>query len=239
MENGMNDLDDKQILASWQKNVSPWIDAIQHKKIESRVQVTDRAIIEAVTSLTGGNATGKRVLDVGCGEGWLTRALIETGLSLTGVDAVQRLVDKAKALGEGDFYVLEYEKFSDKTVHQQYDIAVCNFSLIGNESVEHLFKVMPSILNEGGTFIIQTLNPHSGCGESSYVDGWREGSWDGFSQDFCDPAPWYFRTIESWVQLFINNGFVLTAFREPINSRTGRPASLILAGKVLSLPVVA
>ncbi len=237
-------LDDKQILASWQKNVSPWIDAIQYKQIESRVQVTDQAIIETVTSLSGNNVSGngvsgKNVLDVGCGEGWLTRELTKTGLSVTGVDAVQGLVDKAKTLGEGDFRVLEYEQFSDKTIPQQYDIVVCNFSLIGNESVEHIFKVIPSILRDDGVLIIQTLNPHTGCGESAYVDGWREGSWDGFSQGFCDPAPWYFRTVESWMQLFINNGFVLADLKEPVNYRTGKPVSLILAGKLLSLPVVA
>ncbi len=241
-ENGKTGFHDKQILESWQKNVSPWVDAIQHKQIESRVLVTDKAIIETVISLSGNNApdnnaSGKSVLDIGCGEGWLTRALITSGLSVTGIDAVQGLVDKAKALGEGDFHVLEYEQFSDRTIPQQYDIAVCNFSLIGNESVEHLFSVLPSILNKGGTFIIQTLNPYISCGDAPYVDGWREGSWNGFSHDFCDPAPWYFRTIASWLQLFINNGFVLKAFKEPIDSSTGKPASLILVGKVVSSPV--
>ncbi len=236
-ENGKTDFHDEQILESWQKNISPWIDAIQNKQIESRVLITDKAIVEMVVSVSGNGIPGKSVLDIGCGEGWLARTLITSGLSVTGIDAVQGLVDKAKALGEGDFHVLEYEQFSDRTIPQQYDIAVCNFSLMGNESVEHLFKVLPSILSEGGTFIIQTLNPHSGCGEDPYVDGWREGSWDGFNHDFRDPAPWYFRTIESWIQLFINNGFVLTEFKEPINRRTGKPASLVLAGKVLNASV--
>ena len=54
----MKGLDDKQILESWQKNVSPWIDAIQDKQIESRVQVTDQAIIETVTSLSANDTSG-------------------------------------------------------------------------------------------------------------------------------------------------------------------------------------
>jgi hypothetical protein len=47
------------------------------------------------------------------------------------------------------------------------------------------------------SFIIQTLHPLIACGDFSYQDAWREGSWAGFSDDFTDLAPWYFRTLES------------------------------------------
>jgi hypothetical protein len=60
-----------------------------------------------------------------------------------------------------------------------------------------------------------------------YVDGWREGSWAGFSSDFSDPAPWYFRTLESWKRLIADAGFQLLEMREPIHPVTGKPASVI------------
>jgi hypothetical protein len=65
------------------------------------------------------------------------------------------------------------------------------------------------------------------CGDSPYVDGWREGSWSGFSSDFTDPPPWYFRTLESWVRLFSQNGLHLLELREPIHPTTGKPASAL------------
>lgn len=220
---------DTKIVDSWRKNVSPWVKAIQCKEIESRRLVTDNAIIETVSSIPA-----KKALDIGCGEGWLVRELITLGISTTGIDAIEALVCKAKALGEGSFKVLEYENMSVNTIDETYDIAVCNFSLLGKASVDHTFNILPSLLNDGGRLIIQTLHPNISCGDLPYSDGWRKGSWAGFSSEFTDPAPWYFRTVESWFKLFRNNGFILDEVKEPVNPKTGKAASLIMVGRVLS-----
>jgi len=65
------------------------------------------------------------------------------------------------------------------------------------------------------------------CGDQPYIDGWRTGSWAGFSEDFSDPAPWYFRTLQSWVERIIGSGLTLAEMREPINPATGKPASIV------------
>lgn len=219
---------ENKIIDSWKKNVSPWVKAIQDKEIESRRLVTDQAIVETISSIRA-----KKVLDIGCGEGWLVRELSALGISTTGIDAIEELVSKAKEFGEGSFKVLEYEKVSASTIDETYDIAVCNFSLLGKESVEHIFNTIPSLLIDGGCLIIQTLHPHISCDHSPYIDGWREGTWAGFSSEFSDPAPWYFRTIESWVKLFRTNGFILNEVKEPINPKTGKVTSLIMVGSVV------
>jgi len=221
----MNKLSDDKILDSWKKNASPWVKAIEHQEIESRRLVTDRAIVSTISATAPQN-----VLDIGCGEGWLVRELSGLGVSATGIDAVEELINKAKEPGIGSFKVLEYEDISTSTINESYDAVVCNFSLLGKESVEHTFSVVPALLNDGGHLVIQTLHPSTGCGDQPYVDGWREGSWAGFSSDFSDPAPWYFRTIESWFQLFQANGFTLHELKEPINPKTGKAASLIMVG---------
>lgn len=218
---------DTKIVDSWEKNASAWMKAIQNKDIESRRLVTDQAIIETILSMPA-----KSVLDIGCGEGWLVRKLSALGFSTTGIDAIEELVSSAKQLGEGSFKMLEYEKMSASTMGESYDIAVCNFSLLGKESVEHLFNTLPSLLNTGGHLMIQTLHPIISCGDLAYRDGWREGSWAGFSSEFSDPAPWYFRTIESWFELFRANGFVVRQVKEPINPTTGKVTSLIMTASL-------
>jgi len=221
----MEALSDKKIVDSWEKNVSPWIQAIQEKQIESRKIITDQTIIDAVSSLASG-----KVLDIGCGEGWLVRELSARDFSVTGIDAIKGLIDKANEFGAGDFRVLEYENISSNTLGQKYDIAVCNFSLLGKESVEHIFKVIPDILNDNGKLIIQTLHPHVSCGDEAYNDGWRKGTWKGFSDEFVDPAPWYFRTLEAWLELFLCNGLTLNIVKESLNPQTGNVASLLIVG---------
>lgn len=217
---------DRKIIESWARNASPWTKAIRENRIESRKRVTNKAIIDALLSVPG-----KKVLDVGCGEGWLARELSALGFDVTGIDAIAGLVDQARELGEGYFQVLKYEDINPGTLAGQYDIAVCNFSLLGKESVEHVFKVMPGLLNTGGHFIVQTLHPEASSGDMPYQDGWRAGSWEGFGSEFTDPAPWYFRTVESWQSLFASNGFVLKRVDESTNPGTHNAASLIMVGR--------
>ena len=58
----------------------------------------------------------------------------------------------------------------------------------------------------------------------------------GFSSDFVDPAPWYFRTLESWIQLFMTSGLRLVELREPIHPQTQKPASVIFIAEVATSP---
>lgn len=227
----MTSFSDIKILESWQKNVSPWVKAIQEKQIASRRLVTDQAIINAVTLLQP-----DKVLDIGCGEGWLVRQLSSRGIAVTGIDAIAGLVAKAKEHGgeTGTFYVMKYEDISATGIAEKYDTAVCNFSLLGKESVEHVFRVIPEMLSKDGHFIVQTTHPLSCCGNTKYIDGWREGCWQGFNAEFTDPAPWYFRTLESWVELYTRSGLTIKRIQEPINQHTGRVTSLLITGSVAS-----
>jgi 2-polyprenyl-3-methyl-5-hydroxy-6-metoxy-1,4-benzoquinol methylase len=216
---------DEKIINSWNKNTAPWVAAVRNGEIESRLLVTNQAIVDAVRSLSP--ATG---LDIGCGEGWLVRAL--DGVAMTGVDVVPGLVDAARRAGGGQYHVMSYEDIARGYLQQQVDVAICNFSLIGDESVAGLFRAAPSYLKPGGTLVVQTMHPVVACGDAPYLDGWREGSWAGFNDGFTDPPPWYFRTLASWVRLFSDNGLRLRELREPLHPNTGKPASLILMGSV-------
>ncbi len=219
----MKTRDDAGILESWNGNSDAWTAAVRAGKIASRVAVTDRAIVEAVLS-----RSPRRALDIGCGEGWLSRALSERGIAVTGIDAVQALVDAARLSGGGEFRTIPYETIARDLADEKFDLAVCNFSLIGKESVEAVFDAVPGILAPGGSFLMQTLHPLSACGDLPYSEGWREGSWAGFGPEFTDPAPWYFRTIGDWVRLFARSGLVIEEIREPILAQTGRPASMLI-----------
>lgn len=216
---------DTHIIDSWGKNAAPWVTAVREGEIESRLLVTNRAIVEAVRSRAP--ASG---IDIGCGEGWLVRAL--DGIAMTGVDVVPGLVDAARAAGGGDFLAMSYEEIAQGRLQLSADVAVCNFSLLGDESVAGLFRAAPTYLRPGGALIVQTMHPVVACGDAPYRDGWREGSWAGFNAGFTDPPPWYFRTLGSWVRLYADHGLQLQELREPVHPKTGKPASLILIGQL-------
>ncbi len=200
----------------------PWTAAVRGNQIETRSLVTNQAIVDAVLSRSPSTA-----LDIGCGEGWLVRALASHGIDAIGIDVVPALVEQANQAGGGTFRVSSYEQLVSAEPEARVDVAIANFSLIGKEPVERLVRGIPALLAPGGAFIVQTLHPIASCGDLPYEDGWRDGSWAGFSEEFTDPAPWYFRTLESWTRLIEGSGLRLIETREPINPRTGQPASVI------------
>lgn len=220
-------LSDEKIIASWHKNALPWIKAVREKKIESRRQVTDQALMDAVLACSPGS-----VLDLGCGEGWLLRELASRNIQGIGTDVVPALIEQAQRAGGGDFRLMSYEEIAAGTLMLKVDVVVSNFALLGKESVEGLFQAIPSLLKPQGTLIVQTLQPEIACGDHPYQDGWRAGSWAGFSDEFVDPAPWYFRTLDSWRRLFVENGMRLRAVHEPLHPNTQKSASIIFIGEV-------
>lgn len=216
---------DASIIDAWSRNTDPWTAAVRGGEIASRVLVTNAAVVDAVRARRP--RTG---VDLGCGEGWLVRAL--PGVAMIGVDAIAGLVEQARAAGGGEFRHLSYEAIAAGALQLAVDVAICNFSLIGDEAVRGLFRAAPTYLRPGGHLIVQTVHPLMACGDAPYADGWRDGSWAGFSSAFADPAPWYFRTIASWLALFEEHGLRLVEMREPLHPHSGKPASLILVGRL-------
>jgi 2-polyprenyl-3-methyl-5-hydroxy-6-metoxy-1,4-benzoquinol methylase len=227
MQSEIPPLSDEKIVDSWRKNAEPWAAAIKKEEIQSRILVTNDAILESVLSLRP-----KSVLDLGCGEGWLAHRLATQGISVLGTDVVPELITKAFEVQSGaNFKVISYEEIAKGDLVEKFDLVVSNFALLGERSVTDLFKIIPSLLNPKGLFVVQTIHPVAGSGELPYIDGWRKGSWAGFSSEFTDPAPWYFRTLESWVRLFTLHGFSLKEIREPVNPLTQKVASVIFIGE--------
>lgn len=215
-------LSDAKIIDSWNKNAAPWTTAVRTGQIESRQLSTNQAIVDAVLA-----RSPRSVLDIGCGEGWLARVLEAKGIHVIGVDVVPGLIEQAQRAGRGTFRVVSYEQIAAGKLQISVDVIVCNFALLGRESVEGLFGAISTLLNPGGSFVVQTLHPVAACGDYPYQDGWRDGSWEGFTSEFTDPAPWYFRTLGSWVTLFAENRLQLLEMREPLHIKTKQPASVI------------
>lgn len=223
---------DERILRTWHANVTPWTRAVRTGEIASRVKVTNAAVLEALRELAP-----KRLLDLGCGEGWICHVLAEAGVRCTGVDAIPGLIEAALAGhpihgAPGDYAVHRYEDIAEGALAPSFrgafDVIVCNFALFGEALVPALLRALPPLLAPGGHFVLQTLHPVVASRDVPYVDGWREGSWAGFSEEFTDPAPWYFRTIGSWMDVLASSGFTVTRLREPLHPDTGAPASLLL-----------
>jgi 2-polyprenyl-3-methyl-5-hydroxy-6-metoxy-1,4-benzoquinol methylase len=214
------------ILQAWHANARPWAAVVRDGNIESRRVVTNAAVIDTVCA-----QAPNTVIDLGCGEGWLVRALASRGIAVLGVDAVPELIELARSQPGGRYHCLDYQAIARGELAETADVVVCNFSLLGETSVVDLIHVVPTLLNRDGVLVIQTLHPHAACGDAPYEDGWRAGTWAGIEGDFSPAPPWYFRTEESWVQLIHGAGLTLRQTLAPCWPGTARPASLLLVAQ--------
>lgn len=213
------------LLDSWQHNAQAWIDAVRSGSIESRRQVTDQAILLAILG-----RQPERVLDLGCGEGWLLRALGDRGVEAAGVDGDRALVDAARAAGSAEVYLASYAQLAagQACVGKDYDLICANFALLQQDIIP-LLTAMNALLVPGGALVIQTLHPW-GVADGDYQDGWREESFAGFAGDW-QVMPWYFRTLASWLNALDMAGLRLVGLQEPQHPQSALPQSLLLVAE--------
>lgn len=210
---------EQRILASWHDNAAAWTRLMQRQGIASR-RISDPAIEQAILAHQPG-----RVLDLGCGEGWLCRRLADQGMNTTGIDAIESLLDSARQQHpEGDYRCLAFSELKTGLT-EPFDLAVCNFSLFGEQSVEQLLAVLRATLTPIGSLLVQTLHPLMAC-DGDYRNGWRETRWPGYDGGFGDAPPWYFRTLESWLALFQRLGYQVR-LEEPLDPQQKLPVSII------------
>lgn len=210
------------IIESWMENANNWIATIDNTEIESRKLSTNKAIINAVLSYQV-----SIILDIGCGEGWLTRELRKKGKQSYGVDVVPGLIENAIAK-DGEYYqVHSYKELSEGVplMLPSFDAVVVNFALIDKEDTEALINSLYRYLVKEGMVFIQTLHPAAATDE--YISGWKEGSWNGMKRDFTKPYQWYFRTLSDWIKLFSEAGLNVMEIKEPVHPESKRPLSVI------------
>jgi 2-polyprenyl-3-methyl-5-hydroxy-6-metoxy-1,4-benzoquinol methylase len=213
------------LVQSWQHNAQSWIEAVRTGALESRVEVTDQAVLVAVLS-----RQPERVLDLGCGEGWLLRALAERAIEAVGVDGDATLVDAARAAGSSQVHMASYDELAQAKVDigRNYNLICANFALL-HQDIIPLLAAMHALLSPGGALVIQTLHPWSAAA-GDYQDGWREETFARL-QGQWQPMPWYFRTLSSWLSALEMAGFRLAGLQEPQHPQSPVPQSLLLVAE--------
>ena len=158
------DLKDR-LRTQWAESVEDWI----HQNQAVRTGMLDSWMLESL-----GDISGKRVIDIGGGEGRFCRLLAGLGAETTGIDLTEALVERARSLAVcRERYLVGNAEDLSPIDDESFDLAVSYIVLVDlldyRSSIQAAFRV----LRPGGRFIVCNVHPM----RSSTPLGWiRQGN---------------------------------------------------------------
>ncbi|MBS0620203.1 MAG: class I SAM-dependent methyltransferase [Verrucomicrobia bacterium] len=114
--------------------------------------------IEAYYRHLGTNLSGKKVLDIGCGDGYDLWKMGQLGAILSGIDASDEMVKLASIRNpEAQIKVGHFDAipFADNS----FDIIVSKWALQTADLIDPIYKEIIRVLKPGGMFICLTSHP--------------------------------------------------------------------------------
>lgn len=185
---------------------------------------------------------GERVLDIACGAGRFTRRMADNGAIITAVDHSKNFIKRARARsrdydGKIDYKVVNAADADAlaNLAETPFDAAVCTMGLMDMAVISPLAMALPQLLKPGGRFVFSVLHPaFNSDGTRNTLE--REFTADGVKERFAVWVPEYLKTraylsigidgqprphryfhrpIHQLLRVFLDAGFVLSAFEEP------------------------
>ena len=142
---------------------------------------------------------GERILDLGCGDGVLTRRLVDLGCAVVGVDSSTPQVEAARRLGI-EAYVMNGEELA---YHDEFDAVFSNAVLHWIKRADVMLEAVYRSLRPGGRFVAE-------CGGHGCVNKIRTALVQALSRRGIDGearVPWYFPTPGDYATRLEHAGF--------------------------------
>lgn len=153
---------------SW-GSVADWYD--EHLSGEDTYHA--KVIAPNLVRMAGGQ--GRRVLDIGCGEGYFTRLLKAGGAEVVGTDIAPELIAKAKKQSPDIVYHVASADALRFAKDRSFDVVTCVLALQNMEKLEAVVGEVARVLAVGGRFVFVLNHPAFRIPKRSSW-GWDEGA---------------------------------------------------------------
>lgn len=168
-------------------------------------------LLPPIRDLLGSIGPGTRILDVGCGNGYICGQLLENGCTVVGIDLSEQGISIARqTYPKGRFEVLAADRDVLANLHEQpFDI------VLSTEVVEHLYDPKSYIagchaaLKPGGRMIVST--PYHGYLKNLALSVFNK--WDWHLKPLWDGGHIKFWSRETLGQLMTEAGLTNIQFR--------------------------
>jgi ubiquinone/menaquinone biosynthesis C-methylase UbiE len=109
-----------------------------------------------------GDVRGLRLLDLGCGNGYLARRLARLGATVVAVDVTAGAIDRARARGDADgrvTYRLADAAHLSELASGSFDLAYSNMALMDMPETEEALREVGRLLRPDGRFVASISHP--------------------------------------------------------------------------------
>jgi trans-aconitate methyltransferase len=142
---------------------------------------------------------GERILDLGCGDGVLTRKLVEVGCEVVGVDGSPSQIEAAKRLGL-DARVMDAQR---SEFDSEFDAVFSNAALHWMRQPDAVIAGAWRALKPGGRFVAEC----GGHGCIARIESALKAALGRRGLDGASVNPWYFPTTEDYRERLESRGF--------------------------------
>lgn len=205
----------------WDRTAKDWKVQVGDTGDRNRVLNSDPVLWEFL-----GDVAGKRVLDAGCGTGYLTRQLAAKGALVTGVDFSPQMIAIAQKDSKGIEYRVDSCSELATCKDAEFDVLVSNYVVMDVPDMDGVSRAFYRVLRPAGTAVMVFSHPCFPGGSAERTeDGvtyeWKHSYfeqrkrvdpiWGHFKENFI----WFHRPLSDYWKSFAAAGFVVTGFEEP------------------------
>lgn len=160
-----------------------------------------------------GDVSCRKVLDAGCGSGYLSRILAMRGANVTGIDISTRLIGFARAQEVESVIAYQVADLSQPLpdYDQHFDLVVSHFVLNDVYDYHGFIRTIGTVVKHGGRVVIGMNNPYSYVVRNhvhNYFDSGTAYSYRGMAAHGID-VHFYQRTLGEYLDAFFVAGLRL------------------------------
>lgn len=210
----------------WNQITPQWVDHIREAPGDEG-DIVRKHMLNPVLFALLGDIKGRRLVDIGCGEGYLCRMMAQRGAEVTGLDVSDAMLEHARQQERSHPLSITYECASIETppssLSASFDLGVSN--LVFNVLPDHhaAFRSSFELLKPGGILVVSIVHPafdDVGAGWVASADGEMRFSVNRYFERVrgraASGSASFHRCLSDYITTAIETGSVLTAFKEPV-----------------------